>query len=136
MENKKQFFSMIEPSENLKNSIINTIKREKTKKTIYKIAFSSILSLVSVSMVVIFVTSIIKDAYQSGLSEYLSLLVSDGALVASYWKAYVMSIIESLPILQITVVFASTWVFLWSISSVSELIKDVKLVKKLKSANL
>ncbi len=128
MENKKRLFNIIEPSENLKNSIINKIKKEEMKMTIYKIVFSSAISLVSVSMIIIFAVNIIKDAYQSGLSEYISLLFSDGAGMASYWQTYVMSIMESLPIIPITIFVASVWIFVWSISSALETLRGTKPV--------
>ncbi len=118
MDSKNRLFSMIEPRKELKGLILNSIKREEMKKAIYKVAFGLFTSLISVSATVFFIFKVINDAYQSGLSEYLSLLISDGALVASYWMTYTMSIIESLPILQITFVFASIWVFAWSVNMI------------------
>ena len=123
-----QLFSTIEPSRALKNSIINKIKIEETKKTIYKIVFSSAVSLASVSVAVFSIINIIKDASQSGLSEYLSLLSSDGALISTFWQTYVMSVIESLPIIPITIVVASVWIFAWSIGSVADAFKGNKRV--------
>jgi hypothetical protein len=123
---KNHLFSVVEPRESLRTSIINKIKREEIKRTIYKIAFSSVVSLASVSIAVIYAINIVKDAYQSGLSEYLSLLSSDGALIASYWQTYVMSIVESLPIIPITIVVASVWVFVWSINSALEIFRNTK----------
>ena len=128
METKNQLFSMVEPSKNLKISILNKIKLEEMKMAIYKKVFSSVASLASVSLAIIFIIDIIKDAYQSGLSEYLSLLFSDGASLISYWQSYAMSIIESLPILQITIVFASIWVFAWSLSTVLSSQKSIKSI--------
>jgi hypothetical protein len=127
-----QLFSTIEPSQTLKCSIINKIKIEESKRTIYKMVFSSVVSLASVSTAVIFVINIIKDASQSGLSEYLSLMFSDGASIISFWQTYVMSIMESLPIIPITIVVASIWIFVWSLNSVLQLFKETELVKKLK----
>jgi len=124
MEN--QLFSVIEPSENLRNSIINKIKKEEMKRTIYKIVFSSVVSLSSVSLAIFSITYVIKDAYQSGLSEYLSLLLSDGGLLVSYWQTYAMSIVESLPIVPITLVVASIWIFVWSVNSVFEAFKNTR----------
>jgi len=128
MESKNQLFSIIEPSKNLKISIMNKIRKEEIKKTIYKIAFSSILSLGSVAMSIIFIMNVIKDTYQSGLYEYLSLIASDGALVISYWKTFTMSVVESLPILQITMVFTSVWIFVWSINMVLTSLKNTKSI--------
>lgn len=128
MESKNQLFSLIEPSQNLKSSIINKIKIEETKRTIYKMVFSSVASLASVSVAIIFIINIINDASQSGLTNYLSLLLSDGASILSYWQSYVLSVAESLPIIPITIVVASILIFVWSISSVIDTFKNKKLV--------
>ncbi len=130
------YFNTIEPSEKLKNSILNTLRKEERKNAIYKMVLSSVVSLASISMAVIFVMNIIKDAYQSGLSEYLSLIFSDGASLVSYWQTYVLLVTESLPIIPITIVTASILVFVWSINSALELFKGVESVKKFKSVKL
>lgn len=128
MENKNPLFMMIEPKEYLKSSIISAIKREETKRTIYKIAFSSLTSMISVFIATVSVFNIIKDAHQSGLSEYLSLIFSDGVLLASYWQTYVMSVAESLPIIPITIVVASIGVSVWSINKALLGLKNTRLV--------
>ena len=130
------YFNTIEPSEKLKNSILNTLRKEERKNAIYKMVLSSVVSLASISMAVIFVMNIIKDAYQSGLSEYLSLIFSDGASLVSYWQTYVLLVTESLPIIPITIVTASILVFVWSINSALELFKGVESVKKFKSVKI
>jgi hypothetical protein len=128
MENKNQLFNTIEPNENLKNSIIIKIKKEEMKRAMYKIVFSSFVSFASVSMAIIFAINIVKDAYQSGIFEYLSLLFSDGMSLVSYWQSYAMSIVESLPVFQITVVFASAWAFIWSLNTILPILKNTKSV--------
>ena len=128
MEKNKQFFNMIEPSENLRSSILGQIRKGETKKAIYDMVFSSVLSLASISTIVIFAISITKDFYQSGLSEYFSLLFSDGSSILSYWQTYVMSLVESLPIIPITMIVASTSIFIWSMNKVVKDFKNTKLV--------
>ena len=123
-----QLFSVLEPSENLKNSIISRIKVEERKRAIYKVAYSSALTLASIFMSVFYMINIIKDSSQSGLSEYFSLLFSDGALIASYWQTYVLSVVESLPIIPITVVVASIGIFVWSINTFLSNIKNTRSV--------
>ncbi|WP_420266682.1 hypothetical protein [Candidatus Magnetominusculus dajiuhuensis] len=118
MERKNHFFSLIEPNENLKSSIINRIKKEEIKRAIYRVVLDSAISLISVSIAIIYIVNIIKDAYQSGLFDYISLLFSDGASIISFWQSYVMSVVETLPIIPIAIVVASILVFVWSVSSV------------------
>ena len=128
MKNENQLFSMIEPSGNLKISIMEKIRKEEIKKATYEVVLSSAASLVSISAAIFFVISIVRDAYQSGLSEYLSLIFSDGASLISYWQSYIMSIIESLPILQITIFFASIWVFAWSLNKAMTIFKNTRAI--------
>jgi len=126
MENKNQIFDMIEPSPLLKSSIIIKIKRAEIKRVIYQIVLSSVVSIFSILMSVVFILNIITDAYQSGLSEYISLIFSDGILITSYWQTYLMSVVESLPIILITITVASIWVFVWSVNKFLESYKNTK----------
>jgi hypothetical protein len=124
----KQLFDIVEPNINLKSSIMKTIEKAEMKKTIYKMVSGSVLSLVSIFAVVFYTINIFNDAQTSGLSEYLSLIVSDSALVMSYWQTYIMSIVESLPIVPITIVVASVWIFVWSMNSLVKVLKSTKNV--------
>ena len=117
-EYMNKLLSEIEPSSKLKSSILQNIKKEEIKISIYKIFFGSIASISSIALAVIAIINISKDFYQSGLYEYLSLLFSDGASLISNWQSYAMSIVESLPILTITVMFASVWIFMISMNAI------------------
>ena len=129
MESKKQpLFDLVEPGDSLKISILNKIKREEVKKTIYKIVFSSVLSFFSISVAFIYAINVIKDFYQSGLSEYFSLIFSDGASLVTYWQSYIMSIVESLPIIPITILVASIGIFIWSINVVLTSFKNTRSI--------
>ena len=128
MERKNQLFNMIEPSAGLRNSIMYRIEREEMKKAMYKIVFSSAVSILSAFFAIFSAINIIKDASQSGLSEYLSLMISDGYVVVSYWQTYIMSVAESLPIVPITIIIASVCFFIWSADTFLENLKDTKSI--------
>ncbi|MFA6227422.1 MAG: hypothetical protein WC631_03025 [Candidatus Paceibacterota bacterium] len=128
---KNNFFEIMEPSENLRSSIINRIEMEEKRDVVYRIVLGGTISLASMSMMIVYVLNIIKDAYQSGLSEYISLLFSDGALLISYWQTYTMSIIESLPVVPITIVVVSILIFVWSINMIITSIKQERFFYKL-----
>jgi len=118
----------MEPKNELKKSIIGKIKVLEMRKTLKKVVLSSFISLVSITSVVIFVINIINDASKSGLSQYLSLIFSDGKLIATYWQTYVMSVVESLPIIPIVIVVVSISIFIWSLNKFLESIKNTKSV--------
>lgn len=104
---------------------------EEKRDVVYRIVLGGTISLASMSMMIVYVLNIIKDAYQSGLSEYISLLFSDGALLISYWQTYTMSIIESLPVVPITIVVVSILIFVWSINMIITSIKQERFFYKL-----
>jgi hypothetical protein len=125
---KNELFEIIEPKIELKNSIIKRIRKEETKKTIYRMISGSILSLASIFSLVFYTINIFKDAQISGLSEYLSLIISDSGLVISYWQTYMMSIVESLPIIPIAITAVSVLIFVWSISSLVNTFKNTRAI--------
>ncbi len=128
MDSKNQLFNIIEPKNQLKKSVIGKIKALEMKKTINNVVFSSLISLASIASIVFFIINIINDASKSGLSQYLSLIFSDGKLIASYWQTYVLSVVESLPIIPIAIVVASFSIFVWSLNKFLENIRNTKSV--------
>ena len=44
-----------------------------------------------------------KEFYQSGFYQYLLLIFSDSGLVMTYWKEFVMTLAESLPLLGVAI---------------------------------
>jgi hypothetical protein len=128
MESQKQLFKMIEPSKKLESSILSKIKIEETKRTVYKIVFSFGAFIISISTGIIFAINIIKDASQSGLSDYLSLIFSDGSAIISFWQSYMMSIAESLPIIPIAILVASIWIFVWSLNTILVTFKNSRSI--------
>jgi hypothetical protein len=51
---------------------------------------------------------------QTGFYQYSSLLLSDGATIGLYWKQLGLSLIESLPLLNIAMLLVVLGVFIWS----------------------
>lgn len=123
---KNELFEIIEPKTKLKSTIINRIRKEETKRALYRAVSRSFVSLASIFTLVFYTINIFKDAQTSGLSEYLSLIISDSGLVISYWQTYAMSVVESLPIIPITITMASVWIFVWSVSSLISVLKNTK----------
>lgn len=126
MDGKKQLFSIIEPKDSLKVSIIKKIKREELKKYILKTGLGIFISLSSIISTVFLLVNIIKDYYKSGLSEYISLMFSDGSLLVSYWQSYIMSVVEALPIFTITLILVSVWIFIMSSNVVLSAFKNTR----------
>lgn len=62
---------------------------------------------------------------ESGFMQFLSLLFSDFGVVASYWQSFALTLLESLPILSLTIFLA---VILGFLESAKYLTKDIKYV--------
>ena len=127
MKNYNLFFDVVEPNENLKNSILSAIKKRETTKLVNKIFFDLAVLLVSASVAILYFINLFKDFYQSGLSDYLSLIFSDGSALLSYWQSYLMSVVESFPIIPIAIILICILAFIWSLNALFENYKGTRL---------
>jgi len=126
MIDKVELFDILEPKKNLKISIIKKIRKEELKGSIIKIGLNFSVSFVSVLVVAFLFINLVRDYYQSGLSDYVSLLFSDGSLLVSYWQSYIMSVVESLPIFLITLTLVFVVVSVVSLNLALATIKNTK----------
>ncbi|MEY2664878.1 MAG: hypothetical protein RIT04_686 [Candidatus Parcubacteria bacterium] len=73
------------------------------------VALASLTSLVPI-------TSYLSQALtKSGAYEYISLILSDGTTLVTYWRELSISIAESLPVFGFAVLLGVTALFLWSL---------------------
>ena len=116
-ENLKKAFqnSVYEPRFELSRDISrNIIKHEKRIIRIKLYLFSIVGSLSLVGFIPVLKT--LFDGFtQSGFYEYFSLVFSSGSNLLSYWKELALSLIESLPILNIIFLFSLVFIFLLSL---------------------
>lgn len=114
-------------SSELLDSIMGKIEHQKKCK-IFKIRIV-LLGFFSLALFVIALIPALKELQneilQSGSLQFMSLLLSDSAIVATYWKEFVFSILESLPILGIITVFGLA---IMLISFVKIIYSDINLI--------
>jgi len=126
----EQFLKMIqvEPSSNLKSRIWEDIKKQEYKKA--KINFWASLAGFSVSLVAIFpaIVYLWQAFSQSGLSQYLTAIFSDGGVVLTYWRDYLSLIAESMPVFEVSIFFAVIFVLLLSLRIMIRNIKPTFLI--------
>ena len=60
------------------------------------------------------------EFYKSGFYQFSSLIFSDTAVAITYWKELSLSLVESLPLMEMTVLLSVVFVFLWAIKLTSE----------------
>jgi hypothetical protein len=121
-------FNQIEPPEELLNKVFSRLKHEQKKAVIKKIAFFSVGILSSVFVFIPMLIGTIAEIQQSGFAYIVSLLFSDFRAVVSIWDDFLLSVLETLPIIHFAILFASVYVFLRSIKYFAKNIYSEKTV--------
>ena len=107
-------FNYIDPPLNLEASILKKIATERTKTARIRFAFLSTIAFFSFWGIIQTGVSLWQSFSQTGFYDYASLILSDGTTLTSYWKEFVLSLVESLPLLGLTTLLAVVAMFIWS----------------------
>lgn len=107
-------FNYINPPLELEASILKKITIERTKTTRLRFAFLSATALFSLWGIIQTGISLWQSFRETGFYEYASLIFSDGTTLTSYWKEFTLSLIESLPLLGLTILLVILATFIWS----------------------
>lgn len=114
-------FDLVEPSDRLFDKVIGRIQqfqRDKRVKAVKRRIFVfSALSLISLIAFVPAFSTMKLNMTESGFLNFISLLFSDFKVVMSYWQNFTMSLLESLPVVNLVLVFFLVFSFLWSLKS-------------------
>jgi hypothetical protein len=105
----------LKPNGELRQKILFSINKEEIRHAKVYFFVSITTALASVFGLIFSIRFMVQGFYQSSFYSYLSLIFSDPNMVASYWKELSMSILETLPILWITVSLIAVYIFLVSI---------------------
>lgn len=101
-----------DPPARLLSAIITRINIAKRRTAIIKFALCSSASFLSSLVIVVACVWAAQSFYETGFEEYVRLMVSDSALVATYWQDFILSLVESLPILEVALLLLATLSFL------------------------
>lgn len=91
----KQAYSY--PEYKLSDDIWRAIEAKQSKELKFKAVISGLLGFVSFFGFIIVFNFTKSQLDSSGFSHYLSLAFSDGSLIASFWKEYLLSLADSVP---------------------------------------
>ncbi len=108
-------FSQFEPSTELLGKVFNRIKHEQKKARVKTFALFSVGILSSVFIFIPALLSTISEIQQSGLAGVISLIFSDFQAVISVWDDFLLSLLETLPIIRLAILFVAVYIFLRSI---------------------
>ncbi len=100
--------SLIKPPKRLFGMIIGRLKLEKNLK-IFKEKFSVSLAALAVSAVLIAASLIILnlELTESEFASFISMLFSDTLAVIAYYKYFTLAVLESMPVVSITISLAA-----------------------------
>lgn len=69
----------------------------------------------------------VSRAAESGFADFFSLIFSDFRVLASYWQSYIMSLMETLPVLDFVLMAAAILLFLLSVRF---FLKNIKFIPR------
>ena len=115
----EQLFSHVtppEPAGDLLSKVMSRIAQERRLLTVKKrIVLLSIGLLASVAAFVSAFGVARSGIAESGFGEFLSLLATDAGTVALYWQNFVLTLLESMPIVSIAATLTAVFAFLASL---------------------
>ncbi len=82
------------------------------------------LSILSLSGSIFSIKILIEQSTRLGFFRYLSLAFSDGGIIAQYWKEYLLSLTDSLPVVSIVLSFFLLFILFISIRKMSYQFKN------------
>ena len=119
----KNLYSL-EPPERLYQAILARIEVEKIRAARIRVGLLGFVALISVVAVVPIFQYIVREFAQSGFYQYASLLISDSGVLIAHWKEFMLSLVESTPILGATIFLSIIFVLL---SSLRLAIKNIRI---------
>jgi len=105
----------IEPPADLVDKILTRIALAKKRQTLCRVTLGLALSVASGIAIFASLINIGQVLNTSGFFQYLSLVQSDSGLLLVLWKDFSLSLAETLPVLSLTLLMTTVWIFLQSL---------------------
>ena len=81
----------------------------RTKAVVY-----GFIGIASIAGIVAGALTVMTEFANSSFFQYLSLILTDGGALTTYWQTFALSLAESLPLVGIMVILVALTGFLWS----------------------
>lgn len=115
-----------EPPKGLFNKIMARIQEERRLLTIKRRITIFSLGVVGSAVALIPTFKMVQTGlYESGFLYFFSLIFSDFGTVVSYWQNFIMSLLETLPVINLVILLIIIFIFM---ESLKFLVKDVKII--------
>jgi len=126
------YYNAPDPPNELLGKIMKRIDQEKRLLTLRRRLF--LFSTGLIGAIVLFIPAlkgVISGFTQSGFSQYFSLLFSDAEIVLAYWQNYALSLLETLPIVNLILFLATVFAILELLKLLAKDIKNIFISKQL-----
>ncbi len=117
------------PPPHLQQSIVKRIKKNAQRRTALVFGLYSALALGMLGAFIPAYFYMKNEIARTGFSEFLALAYSDSALVVSNWREMTLTLLESLPIMSITIMLGLTFTFLVSLRMMAQVSRGKMRVK-------
>lgn len=101
----------------LHSAILARVDREARRASVFRFANFVLLIFISALATVVSFQYLARETAQSGLSEYLSIIFSDGGTLLSYWKEFLLAIAEQAPVFGVTIFLGAVLSLIGSVNS-------------------
>ncbi len=116
------------PESRLSGDIWSVIEYKSNRIAKFKKYSYMFLSVLSLSGSVFSIKSLIEQFTKLGFFDYLSLVFSDSGVIATYWKEYTLTLVNSLPVISIMISLFLLFVLFISIQKMSHQFKSKLLI--------
>lgn len=131
-KNYEQLFSHLtapEMPDNLFEKTIHRIQKERQSSILKRrVMILSIGMIGIIGAVAAFIPAFKMaqtELYESGFPYFLSLIFSDFGTVAAYWQNFIMSLLETLPVMGLAILLLTILVFLGSLKFLAKNVKSI-----------
>lgn len=120
--------AIYQPERRLSGDIWHSIQTKSNRISHLKTFGYFVAGILSLSGSIFSIKNLIVEFNQLGFFNYLSLMFSDGGVIAIYWKEYTLTLLDSLPMLSIIISFILLFVLSISIKNLFSQIKNKLLI--------
>ncbi len=111
-----KFIESINLPAGLESRVLARLNEEQQRAAKFRLFVFALLDALSLLGLVASLVYLARVFAESGFSQYLSLLFSDGGSLLSYWRELVLSLAESLPALGLLAFLFVTLILIWSMA--------------------
>lgn len=101
----------------LQDAVLARIDTEARRASRIRFAIFAPLLIVSVISVISSFQYLVQETVQSGLTNYFSIILSDGGAVLTYWKEFLTYTADQAPILGLAIFFGTIFALLVSLKA-------------------